>query len=200
MSLEDKIKIGCDLDGVVAKHSLGGLWVKLRILKERMLKKAKDKDYYYPKTELERFAWKIINWLRVADKEGTDLLKKLKGENFIFYLVTSRLKFNYSSTIDWLKKRTLLPVFEEVLVNVQNENPVEFKVKAVEREKINYFIDDDLEVLTALCRTKAKLFWVIPGHRNGEENHEGRITNCQSFADALGEIAREIKKNRNNIV
>lgn len=188
MTLGNRIKIGCDLDGVVAKHSLGGLWVKIRILKERILKKAKDKDYYYPKTELERFAWKIINWLRVADEEGTGFLQKLKRENFVFYLVTSRLKFNYSSTIKWLKKQNLLPIFEGVLVNVQNENPVEFKVKAVEKEKMDYFIDDDLEVLTQLCRTKAKLFWVVPGHRNGKENHEGRIIACQSLSEALEKI------------
>lgn len=192
MPFGNKIKIGCDLDGVVAKHSLGGLWVKIRILKERILKKVKDKDYYYPKTELERFVWKVINWLRVPDKEGIDLLKKLKNENFSFYLATSRLKFNYPSTIKWLKKQNLLLIFKDVLVNVQDENPVEFKVKAVEKEKMDYFIDDDLEVLTQLCRTKAKLYWVVPGHRNGDENNENRITTCASFTEALKKISKEL--------
>lgn len=191
MSLK-KIKIGCDLDGVVARHSLGGLWVKIRLLKEKILKKVKDRDYYYPKTELERIGWKLINWLRVPDEEGLELLQKLKNENFTFYLITSRLKFNYPSTVKWLKKYKIFSLFEEVLVNTGDENPVGFKLKVVEEKKIDCFVDDDLEVLTKLCQTKAKLFWVVPGHRNGEENHEDRITVCKSFTDALEKIKRSI--------
>lgn len=192
---KNKIRIGCDLDGVVARHSLGGLWVKIRILKEKILKKAKDKDYYYPKTELERTAWKLINWLRVPDEDGLNLFQKLKNENFDFYLITSRLKFNYSSTIKWLKKYKIFSLFEEVLVNVADENPVEFKLKAVEKNEINYFIDDDLEVLIKLCQTKAKLFWVVPGHRNGAENQQNQIETCSTFSEALKKISKELDLN-----
>jgi len=192
MSKEEKkeTNIGCDLDGVVAKHSLGGLWVKIRILKEKILKKTKNKDYYYPKTKLEQTVWKLINWLRVPDEEGLGLLQKLKNENFTFYMITSRLKFNYPLTIKWLKKYKILSLFEEAFVNIGDENPVGFKLKVVEEKKIDCFIDDDLEVLIKLCQTKANLFWVVPGHRNGKENHEGRITACRSFADALEKIKR----------
>ena len=59
-------------------------------------------------------------------------------------------------------------------------------------EKIDFFIDDDLEVLLALEKTKAKLYWVVPGHRSHLENHRQKIHSCHSFADALREIDKEI--------
>jgi len=34
-------RIGLDLDGVVARHSLRGFWIRLRLLKEKFLKKMK---------------------------------------------------------------------------------------------------------------------------------------------------------------
>lgn len=189
-----EIRVGLDLDGIVAKHSLGGFWVKVRLLKERYLRKVHSKDYYYPKTRLEQLAWKIINWCRVPDKEGVVLLKRLIEQNFHFYLISSRLKFNYPSTIKWLKRYKLLGFFDKVLLNTEDKNPVFFKTEKVKEEKIDFFVDDDLEVLTALCPTEAKLFWVVPGHRNGNENHGGKIKNCRSLKNALEKINLELKK------
>lgn len=192
--MREKIKIAFDLDGVVARHSLGGFWVKVRIIKEAVLKGAHSKKYYFPKTKLEQLAWIAINWRRVPDKKGIDLLKSLPEKKFRFFIISSRLKFNYPSTIKWLKKYKLLSLFEEVFLNTKDENPVYFKVEKIESEKIDFFIDDDLEVLIALCQTKAKLFWVVPGHRNGDENHENKITNCSSYKEALEKIVIEADK------
>lgn len=195
MKKKTTIKIGLDLDGIVAKHSLGGFWVKVRLLKEKLLKKLHPESYYYPRTFLEKEAWKMINWLRIPDKEGINLLKKLKRKNLKFYLITGRFNFNYPSTIRWLKKYQLWPLFEKVLVNVDDRDPTEFKVDLVKKESINYFVDDDLEVLVALQKTPAKLFWVVPGHREGAENHGKRIVTCQSFVEALERMAKIIDRN-----
>lgn len=189
-----KIRVGLDLDGVVAKHSLGGFWVKVRIIKEAILKGANSKKYYFPKTKLEQLAWMAINWCRVPDKKGIDLLKSLSEKKFRFFLISSRLRFNYPSTIKWLKKYGLLNLFEKVLLNTKDENPIYFKVEKIESEKIDFFVDDDLEVLIALCQTKAKLFWVVPEHRNGNENHEKKITACSSYKEALEKIVIEVDK------
>lgn len=188
-----KIKIAFDLDGVVARHSLGGIWVKIRLLKEKILKKVHTKEYYYPKTGIEKAAWKVINYLRLPNKEGIDKIRKMRRQNkFSFYLVTSRFKFNYPSTIRWLKKYRLLPLFEKVLVNVEDQDPIKFKLIVVKREGLNYFIDDDLEVLRTLCQTPAKLLWMVPRHRTKKENNSYQIKTCQSLAEALEEIASEV--------
>lgn len=192
--MKKKIKVGLDLDGVVAKHSLGGFWVKVRVVKEAILKSAHSRNYYYPKTRLEQLAWIVINWCRIPDEKGIKLLQKLVEKKFCFYLISSRLKFNYPSTIKWLKKYNLFSLFAKVLLNVEDKNPIYFKVEKVKDEKIDFFIDDDLEVLEALCQTKAKLFWVVPGHRNGNENHENRIVNCHSSKEALEKMVIGAKK------
>lgn len=186
------VRIGCDLDGVVAKHNLSGFWVKVRLLKEKLLKKAHTKAYYYPQTEIEQIAWKVINWFRVPNKKGIESLKELRQKGYHFFLITSRFRFNEPSTEKWLKKYQLFSLFDKVIINVRDSSPIDFKVDAIDKEKIDFFIDDDLEVLSALCQTQTKLYWVIPGHRSHKENHQGRIQNCHSFAEALQEISRTI--------
>ena len=191
-----KVRIGCDLDGVVARHSLGGFWVKVRRLKEKLLKKAHSPKYYYPKSIFEKEAWKVINWLRVPDKEGVSLLRSIKlcllrerqKDGQLFFLITGRFEFNYPTTIKWLEKYKLSSLFEEVLVNIKDQDPIEFKVKEVGDQKITHFIDDDLEVLLALRKTGAKLYWVVPGHKDGKENHDSGIINCQNLKEALEKI------------
>lgn len=183
-----EIRVGLDLDGVIARHSLGGFWVKIRIIKEAILKGTHSKEYYFPKTKLEQLAWIAINWYRVPDRRGIGLLKSLSGKKFCFFLISGRLKFNYSSTMKWLNKYKLLNLFKKVFLNTKDENPTYFKAEKIKGEKIDFFIDDDLEVLIALCQTEAKLFWVVPGHRNGDENHENKITNCGSYKEALEKI------------
>lgn len=188
----NEIRIGCDLDGVVAKHSLSGFWVKVRLLKEKLLKKTHTKEYYYPATKIERTAWRVINFLRVPDSKGIVGLKDLQEKGCHFFLITSRFKFNEPSTLKWLKKYRLSSLFDKIIINVQDKSPIDFKIEAVTREKIDFFIDDDLEILLALEKTQAKLFWVVPGHRSLLENHRQKIRSCHSFAEALREIGKEI--------
>lgn len=191
-SKDNEIRIGCDLDGVVAKHSLSGFWVKVRLLKEKLLKKTHTKEYYYPATKIEQIAWKLINSLRVPDSKGIVGLKDLHEKGCHFFLITSRFEFNEPSTLSWLKKYRLSPLFDKIIINVQDKSPIDFKAGAIMREKIDFFVDDDLEVLFALEKTKAKLFWVVPGHRNHLENHRQKIHSCHSFAEALREINEEL--------
>lgn len=186
------VRVGCDLDGVVAKHSLSGFWVKVRLLKEKLLKKTHTKAYYYPQTKIEQAAWKVINWFRVPDKKGIARLEDLRKKGYRFFLITSRFKFNEPSTQEWLKKYRLFSLFDKVIINVRDKSPSDFKVDAIAREKIDCFIDDDLEVLLALEKTRAKLYWVVPGHRSHLENHRQKIRSCHSFAEALLEVSQAI--------
>lgn len=160
------LKIGVDLDGVIAQHSLGGFWVVLRKLKERILKTTRSANWYYPNTFLEKLAWRIINWLRVpfTDKDG--LFASLAGENKArFYLVTSRFKFLEKLTGSWLKKYHLDKYFAGVLINTKDIDPLVFKAKVINDKDMDFFIEDDLDVIDYLEKnTSAKLCWVVPGH------------------------------------
>lgn len=179
------IRVGFDLDGVVAKHSLGGFWVRIRRLKEEILKKLHTDAYYYPKTTLERGVWKIINWLRIPDVEGINLARGLKKKGWKFYLITGRFNFNYPLTVKWLKRHNLYDFFEKVYVNVGDVDPTVFKKEKIKQEKIDFFIDDDLEVLNNLNGECLKLLWVVPKHRNGSENGYHNINTCKDLHEAL---------------
>ena len=189
------IKIGVDLDGVIARHSLGGFWVILRKLKEKVLKTARPANWYYPNASLEKLAWRIINWLRIpfADRDGffASLAKENKAK---FYLVTSRFKFLEKLTTDWLEKHHLDKYFSGVLINNKDINPLIFKAKIINDWGIDCFIDDDIDVIDYLKKnTNAKLFWVVPGHKNKKDNNHHDVGSGDDFTDILRKLFPKVK-------
>jgi len=179
--------IGIDLDGVIARHSLWGFWVILRKIKEKLLKKNKVANWYYPTTFLEKKAWIIINQLRTPFIDKEKILASLATNNKAkFYLVTSRFKFLEKLTLSWLKRYHLDKYFSKVLINTKNINPLIFKIKAIKKYKMDFFLDDDLEVIEDLAKTtKAKLFWIVPPYKNPKENCLSTIKSCSNLPEAL---------------
>lgn len=190
MAKKKVIRIGVDLDGVIAQHSLGGFWVWLRKLKEKILKKASVSNYYYPSTVFEKLGWRVINWVRkpLADKKGLFAsLAKKKGVKF--YLITSRFQFLEKLTKRWLKKHKLDFYFHRVLINIGDLDPFEFKTRMIKTLDLDFFIDDDLDSINYLKKkTKARFFWVVPGHKEKSDNHDNRVITCEDFIEALRKI------------
>lgn len=192
MAKKKVIKVGIDLDGVVAKHSLGGFWFWLRREKEKLLRKADYRRYYYPSTVIEKTAWQTINWLRTPSVKKDSLFTSLAArEGNQFYLVTSRFKFLERMTLQWLKRYGLFPHFHQIMMNVKDEDPLPYKDRAIKKLGLEYFIDDDLEVIDYLKkRSGARLFWVVPGHRNPGDNHHSGVETCEDLSGALKKIFR----------
>lgn len=197
MVKKEVIKIGVDLDGVIATHPLKGFWVKLRRLKEKILKKVNSTTYYYPATLLEKTSWKAINWLKKPISDQGGLFSSLAQKNEVqFYLVTGRFNFLDKLTKKWLEKHQLKDFFYKIQINSDDLDPTIFKEKAVKKLGLDIFIDDDLEVLEYLKnRTKAKLFWIVPKYLNKIVNLNSRIENCGGFLDALRKIFNLPKNN-----
>lgn len=195
MAKKKVIKIGVDLDGVVARHSLGGFWVWARKLKEKILKKMRSSTYYYPITPLEQLAWKVIDGVRKPFVDKDNLFTSFaKRDEVQFYLVTSRFKFLEKLTQGWLKKYRLGSGFYRVLINTKDIDPFVFKAKAVKNHGLGFFIDDDLEVINYLKnKTKARLYWVVPDHKNEKDNPDSQVKNCQDFPEALKKISEMLK-------
>jgi hypothetical protein len=176
------MKVGLDLDGVVAKHPWGGFWVWLRKLKEKMLKKVGDKDYFYPASGVERWSWKVIDW----SKKPAVRKKGLEEKEVEFYLVTSRFKFLGKLTLRWLELYGLKKVFKKIIINVDDLDPAKFKTKVVKKFELDIFVDDELEILRVLeKKTKAKLYWVVPEHRDKRENGNKEIVSKNSLKEFL---------------
>ena len=153
------IKVGFDLDGVIAQHTLGGFWFRLRKLKEKILKKTDGKEYYYPKSFLEKAAWLIIDWCRPPLKEKKVFCALVKDKKFQFFLITGRFKFLDKLTRKWLKKHQLTDCFEQIFVNVKNKDPRKFKNQKIQELNLDYFIDDEKETVRFLRkRVLTKIF------------------------------------------
>ena len=197
MAKKKTIKIGVDLDGVVARHSLGGFWVWARKIKEKILKKMRSSTYYYPATPLEQLAWKIIDGARRPFVDKDNLFTSFaKRDEVQFYLVTSRFKFLEKLTQGWLKKYRLGSGFYQVLINTKDIDPLAFKTKAIKDHGLDFFIDDDLEVINYLKnKIPAKLYWVMPDHKNENDNPDSQVKSCQDFSEALRKILKLLKDN-----
>ena len=146
------------MDGVIARHTLGGFWFRARRLKEKILKKSHDQAYY-PKNPLEKIAWLVIDWCRPALKEKKEFCSLAKEGKFKFYLITGRFRFLEKLTRQWLKKHGLADCFQEIVINVQDQDPMKFKLAKIKRLKLDCFIDDEKEVVSFLRQqTSAKIF------------------------------------------
>lgn len=180
---EQIIRVGLDLDGVIAEHPLGGVFFYIRQIKEKVLKKVKEKKYYYPNTHLERISWIIINSVRKPNRKGVSLVKQLVKDGKIeAYIITSRFKFLEKMTLRWLKLFGIIDCLKAVYVNIDDKFPHEFKAQVINDLGIDIYVDDDYESINYLRKeTKAKLFWLSKTpfeHKNG-------FTKIKSLEEAL---------------
>lgn len=194
MNPTNKLKVGVDMDGVIARHDFGETWFRLRKLKEKLFKKTHLYNYYYPSSYFERLAWKEINKRRMPFIDNDALFQKLVNRNKIqFFLITGRFKFLEQLTFDWLKKHELNNYFNKIMINTEDIEPQLFKSKAIRDLKINCFIDDDLETIRYLrSKTKAHLFWIVPNYQDKNEKKDNRITACNEFSETLKRIDKLI--------
>lgn len=180
------IKVGLDLDGVLAEHPLGGVFFYIRQAKEKILKKVKEKKYYYPGTRLERTSWVLINSIRRPNRKGMTVLKSLVDEGKIeAYVITSRFKFLEQMTFRWLKFFKIFDKLKAVYVNSDDKFPNEFKAKTINDLGIEIYIDDDYEAIDFLSKsTKARLFWLSKAPFNPKNG----FTKISSLQEALENI------------
>ncbi|MDD3679396.1 MAG: hypothetical protein PHX72_00860 [Candidatus Shapirobacteria bacterium] len=184
------IKIGFDLDGVLARHYLDRFWFRMRKKKEKKIIATDGLNYFYPKSRLEKAVLTTINRLR---KISSSDKKKIKGwscrQGVEIYLVTGRFGFLRTPTLKWLEKNSLVDCFSKVFINQKNQDPVQFKSLMINNQGLDIFIDDDLEVLEKLSSsTKAKLFWLVPNWRQIKENGHKNIVAVNSIKEALSRI------------
>lgn len=195
MKKQKIIRIGFDLDGVIAKHPMRGLWVWSRKLKEKILKRTRSPVYYYPTSIIERLAWKFINRRRLPFDDLDKLFSSLfKKKEIKYYLVTSRFKFLDKLTKDWLKKHGLNSYFEKIIINSNDISPYIFKADAINNLKLNFFIDDDLDVINYIKKkTQTRLFWIVPKYIDKSDNNDKQVVAAKDLNTALKNLSRKAK-------
>jgi len=146
--------IGFDMDGVVAARP--------RIFKLNHVKGKYRVDVPY----FEQWFWRLVMWLREPSGVMVKRIKELKDKGNELILVTGRLAFLEDVTLWWLTNKGVRKYFDAVIINLDNEQPHEFKAREIKRRKIKEFYEDEIFAAEYLKKeTQAKIQLVVS---NGE--------------------------------
>lgn len=162
-------------------------------------------DYLYKNhkntKEIYRFPNSIEQRIRILShypvfrhpiKENIQVLEKLsKKRGYEIYLVSSRFSFLRIRTEQWLKLHNLSKHFKGIYFNFENKQPHIFKYQKIKELHLDYYIDDDFDLLKYLANKKidTKLFWLDGKLFEPKSNIPSSITVVHS----LREIFKQIK-------
>ena len=144
------IKVGFDLDGVLADKPP----LVPKFLLEYLFRGGDGGKlhYRYPKLKPEIWLRKLSHFylFRPPIKRNIDFAKKLKKRGYRLYLISSRYSFLERETKIWLKRRGLDSLFEEIFLNLKDDQPHIFKEKILQKIRPDYYFEDDQEIVDFL--------------------------------------------------
>ncbi|TSC85741.1 MAG: hypothetical protein G01um101416_812 [Microgenomates group bacterium Gr01-1014_16] len=153
-------RIGLDFDGVVVYDPVRIIRAPVKWFKKNVLKKNKL-SFFVPKNSWQRWVWKTIFSSSIWPAKGIDLLRQTsRNKNVEMHLITGRFDFMDAHLENWLTKYKLNGSFKSVNINRQ-EQPHLFKERMINELKLDYFVEDNLDVVLYLApRVKAKILWI----------------------------------------
>ena len=156
-----KIRVGLDFDGVVAYNPFRVIrpvvaFVKTKLFGVRRL------EFFYPRKRWQQILWIIAHESSIFPAYGIYLLRRMvKEETIEVHLITARFSFLDDHLNRWLVRNKLKHIFRSVNLNKQDAQPHIFKEKTVSRLKLDYFIEDNLDIVKYLSqRSGTKIFWI----------------------------------------
>lgn len=159
--MKKKIKIGVDFDGVVAYNPFRIIRAPIALVKRNVfgIKKLK---FFVPQTPLERFIWTVVHESSFFPAIGVERLKELsKRDDVELHLITARFAFLEQNLFTWLTRHALKDIFTGIHINHENRQPHVHKEDLVNSLKLDYFIEDNLDIVTHLVsRTPTRVLWI----------------------------------------
>ncbi len=156
------IRVGFDLDGVILYNPIRIARPFIALFKELLLRK-KDLSFYYPKSTLEQYLWKILHKSSIFIAPGLDDVKKLvKNKKIKAYIITARYSFMGKELLYWFKKKELDRIFSELYYNKHDEQPHLFKERLIKKLDLDYYVEDNFDIVKHLHTQKAtKVLWIF---------------------------------------
>ncbi len=185
------LKVGFDLDGVILYNPIRVFrpFAKkfLKPLKAGVLGQEKE-SFYFPRSNFEKFLWRLIHLTSFKINRGYDDLKKLsKNKGIRLYLVTGRYGFLEDDYEKWLKKINANKVFEKCYINKKNTQPNEFKEEIIKKLKLDIYVEDNWDIIEKLNHhTGAEILWIT--------NLVDRVIPYKNKFNDLKEVSLFLKK------
>lgn len=155
------VRVGLDFDGVVAYNPFRVGRPLVAFVKKQFFG-VKKLRFWYPQKKWQQIFWIILHESSVYPANGVDLLQELvKEEKLEAHLVTARYSFLDDHLYKWLRKHKLDKLFKTINLNKHDEQPHLFKEKLIRKYDLDYFIEDNLDIVKHLNnKNRTKIFWI----------------------------------------
>jgi hypothetical protein len=156
------IKIGLDFDGVLAYNPLRVARGPVTEFKKLFLRRT-QKQFIIPRNPIAKYLWTLAHESSLFPGINPNkLLEFSKIRNVELYLVTARYSFLDRNLNKWLKKQNLGHIFKEIKINLKDEQPHIFKERELNKLKLDYFIEDNWDIVEHLTLNKndVKVLWI----------------------------------------
>lgn len=162
------VKVGFDFDGVIAYNPFRVARSLISFVKKDILG-IKKIGFWYPKHRWQQIFWIILHESSVYPAKGIDLLKTMVKEGKIeAHLVTARYSFLDDHLNNWLKKYKLTNLFKTITINKNDEQPHIFKAKMIEKQNLDFFVEDNLDIVrylnkqpqTTNHKPPTRIYWI----------------------------------------
>jgi len=186
--IKKPIRVGFDLDGVLFFNPLRVVRRPIEIFKKYILRKD-TMNFYIPKTKAEKLMWKIVHMSSLTPARGWENIRKLTQEGLIEpYLITARfacLKNDFGRCKMRIKADEY---FAGTFHNDKDEQPHLFKERMVRELGIEYFVEDNWNIVDHLSKnTSTKVLW-ISNIADNDIKFDERFSDLEKAIKRLSEL------------
>jgi hypothetical protein len=160
---KQKIKIGFDMDGVILENPSRVFRSLISRSKKAHLFPRKELEFFHPTSKLGKFLWLLVHKSSFRLADGFTNLEKLASQgNLEIYIVSARFACLQSDTAKWRKIINRNNIFKAIYFNDHDEQPHFFKERMVRQLDLDYFVEDNWDVVNYLSsqQKKTQIWWL----------------------------------------
>ncbi len=168
--MSKKLKVGFDLDGVILYNPARIIRPLISALKQKEIAiHRKELEFYVPQKRWEEIIWELFHKSSIFLAPGFKQIKQMRDNGLIEpYLVTGRYAHLEADFRHWKKRMNADQIFEQAVMNQQDEQPHLFKEKMIRQFKLDIFIEDNWDIVNYLDQTfntaededNKQIYWV----------------------------------------
>lgn len=187
--MKKKIKVGLDFDGVVAYNPFRVMRAPWAYFKSNILG-IRKLTFFYPQSTWQQIFWRILHDSSILPAVGIDLLQNIVAKELIeAHLITGRYSFLDDHLHDWLDKYKLKDLFKTINLNKHDEQPHLFKEKMIRKHNLDFYIEDNLDIVTYLHgKHRTQIYWIY----NIIDRHHPHPFKYPYLKKALEDIIKKI--------
>ena len=162
--MKKALKVGFDMDGVILYNPIRFVRPIAKLFKpfKSALLKQKKESFYFPKSKIEQFLFRLLHKTSFIPNSALKDIKKLvRAKKIKAYIITGRYSFLTKDYETWLKKIKAETIFDKCYQNKEDLQPNEFKEKMIKKLNLDVYVEDNWDIIQKLNHhTPAKIFWL----------------------------------------